>query len=180
YAYGYFLYALVGLIAIFTNKLTLSRLITAGLILVAVALHLSLFFFTEYADIAYLVYLIPVAFALLSGDIKFEANGKSLMTDAPLMAAIILLILAAYALVFIFVEGERSCTWIILLLIPVVGIIKGNGFKNIVAFTPFVALAAFMLIGRFFEGFQFAWLVFLIVPITGILESKDTFKKNDE
>src|SRR5690606_18854514 len=153
YAYGYFLYALVGLIAIFTNKLTLSRLITAGLILVAVALHLSLFFFTEYADIAYLAYLIPVAFALLSGDIKFEANGKSLWKDAPLMAAIILLILAAYALVFIFVEGERSWTWIILLLIPVVGIIKGNGFKNIVAFNPFVALVALMLIGSFFAGF---------------------------
>src|SRR5690606_23471249 len=76
YAYEYFFYALVGLIAIFTNKLTLSRLITAGLILVAVALHLSLFFFSEYADIAYLAYLIPVAFALLSGDIKFEARSE--------------------------------------------------------------------------------------------------------
>src|SRR5690606_9128381 len=36
YAYGYFLYALVGLIAIFTNKLTTSRIVTAILILLAV------------------------------------------------------------------------------------------------------------------------------------------------
>src|SRR5690606_27792023 len=108
YAYGYFLYALVGLIAIFTNKLTTSRIVTAILILLAVSLHLSLFFYTGYSDVAYLAYLIPVAFALLSGDIKFEANGKSLWKDAPIMAAIILAILASYALVFIFVEAERS------------------------------------------------------------------------
>ncbi|MBN3490200.1 hypothetical protein JV173_01605 [Acholeplasma equirhinis] len=181
FAYGYALYALVPLLAIFTHKLTTSRVLTALLIILAVIAHQVLFHLTTYGQNAYLVYLVPVAFGILTNQIKISVNDLDVWKKHPMLAFSILLVIMAYGLVVLFFPESIAWSWVILLLIPMMSIYVTNKFKYLVAYTPFIALAAFILLGNFVPGaWQYAWTFFLLIPVTAILTNNETFKKSDE
>lgn len=69
-------------------------------------------------------------------------------------------------------------TWVVFMLIPLAVLSTQKWvFKSkieSVAFTPFIAVILFFVIGDVFDLYHLSWLVFLIIPITGILFSNDT------
>jgi hypothetical protein len=71
-------------------------------------------------------------------------------------------------------------TWLVFLLIPMMGIFSGFKTMRFVSFltaiSPFVSLIAYILLGNFLGLWGSAWVVFYLVPIFGVLHEKNIFK----
>ncbi|MDD4000581.1 MAG: hypothetical protein PHX62_06790, partial [Bacilli bacterium] len=95
-----------------------------------------------------------------------------------------MLILIAYLLLSLLLK-KWSWTWTMLLVIPMLLIYAEKKFRNIVAYTPFIAAILFFLSGRFLRGaYEWNWLFFLLIPITAILcgdnnKRKDKIEEDD-
>jgi len=62
--------------------------------------------------------------------------------------------------------------WVIVMIIPMVMIylIDDEERFNFVAYTPFIAVMLFFLVGHYFNLYQLSWLFFLMIPIAGVLK----------
>jgi hypothetical protein len=82
----------------------------------------------------------------------------------------LLLIAVAYVLMGYFFSLWHP-GWLIFLLVPVYFMRKEDKNNKIpfVAYSPFIAVALFILIGEFYS-YSMSWLVFFIIPIAGVLE----------
>ena len=116
-------------------------------------------------------FILPVATAILFGDVTFTWN---MPKGAERKKVIILLLTILLSIIVFLVLGIVLNGWVyawqIFLLIPVVSIIAFDKFR-FTSISPFVAIILFFSIGYFFDSFYISWLAFLIIPMAGILEN---------
>lgn len=62
--------------------------------------------------------------------------------------------------------------WVLVMIVPMVMIylIDDEDRFNFVAYTPFIAVMLFFLVGHYFNLYQLSWLFFLMIPIAGVLQ----------
>jgi len=62
--------------------------------------------------------------------------------------------------------------WVLVMIVPMVMIylIDDEDRFNFVAYTPFIAVMLFFLVGHYFNLYQLSWLFFLMIPIVGVLK----------
>lgn len=157
-----------------SNKLR--NLIGVGLILLSAITYLLMLKNNIEFKIAVLVFVVPVIFGFINGDIKVMMGYKTKNHNF-LVYSIITTIVIYLAVSLIF--GKWNMTWLILLLIPMLGIYSTEGFKHKVAFMPFIATIIFILLGNIFDAWQYAWMAYLLIPIVGIIESDKHKSSND-
>jgi hypothetical protein len=58
------------------------------------------------------------------------------------------------------------------MIVPMVLIylIDDEDRSNFVAYTPFIAVMLFFLVGHYFNLYHLSWLFFLMIPIAGVLK----------
>lgn len=170
YKIGWLLFLMIPFLGALTKPITLLKLTLALLILLSVIAYLILVYSTGEYGYSLLVFLVPLIFALFTGDFVIKIVGLSKEKDKYLILAI-LLIVTIY-LVTSLLTSAWGVTWLILMLIPMSAIFYSNRFKNIVAYMPFISLILFILTIRYIpNSSSWAWLFFLMIPMTGILES---------
>lgn len=174
YRYGFTMFALIPVLAIILNYKKPKDVIILIAILLAVAAHLFIYFTTKDLNFAWLPYLFPVLVGILTGHIQIMWDNDLEKPKSKIIMSFSLLVIVAYLLVSFLVGTIWTWSWIILLIIPMMGVYHGTGFKHPVAYMPFICVSAFMLLGTLGGYWNFAWMVFLLVPITAILtESND-------
>lgn len=181
YYYGWAIFALIPVIAILTQPIKLKDIFMISTILLAMAAHITIYFTIENAGYVWMVYLVPTVVGILLGYIQVISGDKVNVKEKIWVILAMLLVVIAYLLVSFLIPNIWTWSWIILLLIPMIGIYDGTKFEHPVAYMPFIAVTIFMLLGSLGNYWQYAWLVFLIIPITAILtESGDKTKEGKE
>ncbi|MBG0762668.1 DUF1700 domain-containing protein [Acholeplasma laidlawii] len=174
YQYGWSIFALIPVIAILTQPIKLKDIFMISTILLAMAAHITIYFTIENAGYVWMVYLVPTVVGILLGYIQVISGDKVNVKEKIWVILAMLLVVITYLLVSFLIPNIWTWSWIILLLIPMIGIYDGTKFEHPVAYMPFIAVTIFMLLGSLGNYWQYAWLVFLIIPITAILtESGD-------
>jgi len=172
YVYGWPLFSLVAIVAIFLKPVTLLRFLLLVSIIFSVALHQYLGHSTGNWNGLWLIYLLPVTIALFTGDIRIDFGGDKKLYQRPYLILTLLGIIALYTVISIFVPNAWTWSWIVLLFIPMTAIYLHQGFKQPVAYMPFISTILFMLLGVFGGFWQFARLVYLLIPIGAILTNE--------
>src|SRR5690554_339208 len=173
----FFLVPIIG--SLFIEKLWLRWSMFGSLLLATLGFYLILNFTNTYYGL--LFFIVPIILAFVGEIIKVSIDNKDKQAQNILIA--VLTIVTIFILVSVVTKGW-SWTWLILLTIPMSAIYLANGFKNITAYSPFVAVILFYVVGVVIpNGFSYSWLFFLIIPISGILfEGKKIieFEKNED
>lgn len=169
YLYGWPIFLLIPLVDSFNIEKTFDRYaMLLSLVLSIIAYYILSILFTNWYYPLF-VFVIPIGFAIMTERLRITVNIGLDKKRNIFVVISTLFVVTAYLLVSFLTKGW-SWSWIILLLIPMLGVYAGNGFNNIVAYSPFVALILFFIVGRFIDGgFQYSWLFFFIIPISGIL-----------
>ena len=173
YAYGWALFAITPVLALVLNPMKLKEVVMLIAILLAVAAQLTIYFTTGEVTYTWYPYILPVALALLFGYIDIVIDAKFNFKEKAWVAISILLVVVAYLTVSLLIPNVWGWSWIILLLIPMIGIYDSMKFKTPVAYTPFIAVITFMVLGTAFDLWHIAWMVFLLIPMTAILTGSD-------
>lgn len=136
-------------------------------IIAAIVAYLYLQIYTEFGQLSYLVFLLPIVVSISSGNISISTN----LGDKPFsMGFFTLLYVIAFLFIGFYFEGW-AYGWQVLLLIPVTAIIISGKFRW-VAVMPFIATIIFFSLGHFFGLFYISWLAFLLIPVSGILSKE--------
>jgi hypothetical protein len=137
---------------------------------VAIAFYLYMAIVHDQALLGLLGFILPIVVNInivkFSIDTNYTKRGFTILF-------FILLYIAAFILVGIFVPNSWVYAWQILLLIPVTAIIISGQFRWI-AVMPFIATVIFFSTGYFFNMFHISWLAFLLIPMVGILSEQKT------
>ncbi len=173
YAYGWAMFAITPVLALILNPMKLKEVVMLCAILLAVAAQLTIYFMTGDVTYTWYPYILPVALALLFGYVDLVIDAKLNFKEKAWVAIAILLVVVAYLTVSLLIPNVWGWSWIILLLIPMIGIYDSSKFKTPVAYTPFIAVITFMILGTIFGLWHIAWLVFLLIPMTAILTGSD-------
>lgn len=175
--YGWAMFAITPILAIILKPFNLLRYILLITIILAVLGHQLIGHLTHEWQYAWMVYLVPMVFAFFIGDIQFGVEFKKYKTH-PILLLCVLLTLTAYLTVSILIPNTWYWSWIILLVIPMLGIYSSMKFKTPVAYMPFISTILFMSLGFFLDLWQYAWLVYLLIPMVAILTNQSN--KTDE
>ena len=115
---------------------------------------------------------IPIM-GLLTGEISIVWN-----SDRKSLRALIISLIATVLMliIYIYIGVAFSIwhpTWLMFLAIPFTALLYAKFMLKdnigIVAFTPFIAVALFILWGEYGNAYAYSWLVFLLIPMTAIL-----------
>lgn len=180
YEYGWAIFAITPILALILNPMKLKEVVMLLAIILAVASHLTIYFMTGDVTYTWYPYILPVALALLFGYVDIVIDAKINFKEKAWVAIGILLVVVAYLSVSLLMENVWGWSWIILLLIPMIGIYDTSKFKSPVAYMPFIAVITFMILGTFFSLWHIAWMVFLLIPMTAILTGSNDDEKDDE
>lgn len=168
YLYGwpiFLLIPLVGTIYIENKKIRIGAIIT---LLFSIIFYYVLSFYFNNWGYPLFLFVIPFGYGVITNQIQIEGIGFK--NNYGLFFAILVLII--YILVSLATKSWHL-TWLILLLIPMIGIYTTTKFKFIVAYMPFISLIIFFLVGFLIEGgFTYSWMAFFLIPITAILENR--------
>lgn len=141
------------------------RYVLASLIMLSIIAYYVLSFSLNDWAWTLLVYIIPIVYAIYKKHIKVEIK---LFND--LVLALILIITLVVYLVVSLLTGGWAYTWLILMLIPMIGIYSETKFKYPVSFMPFISIILFYSFGYFIEGgWTYSWLFFLLIPMSQIM-----------
>ncbi|WP_025725403.1 DUF1700 domain-containing protein [Acholeplasma granularum] len=175
YLYGWAIFAIIPVVGILTRKLTIKDLIMIILILLATASHVFLYFEKKDLNISWLPYLVPFFMGILLGYVQIITGDNINIKDKKWLIVAILSIVTIYLIVSFLVPNVWKISWLILLLIPIIAIYDEIKFKHPVAYTPFIAVTIFMLLGTYLHIWEYAWLAFLLIPMTAVItETKQT------
>jgi uncharacterized membrane protein len=124
------------------------------------------------------LFLILAVFGPASGVIKIKMDielGRWRESPLKIIVVAISLIIIAYAYAYLgfFYDGWHPW-WVLFLLLPMVILFISNDRdrQSLVAYSPFVSIIAFILVGHYFNAYQLSWLFILAIPILGVLEDK--------
>ena len=181
YYYGWAMYALIPLVALIVHYKDFKDLLMILSIILAVGAHIILYFTLGQLQYAWLPYLLPIVLGVLLGRLKFMMFDGLEQKQNKIGVALALSIVVTYLTVSFLVQDIWQWSWIILMLIPMIGIYLGMKFKHPVAYMPFISVIVFILLGVFGGYWEFAWIVFLSIPMVAILtESGDKSTKDKE
>jgi len=178
YEYGWAMFAITPILALVLNPMKLKEVVMLLSIILAVGAQLTIYYMTGDVTYTWYPYILPVALALLFGYIDIVIDAKFNFKEKGWVAIAILLVVVAYLTVSLLIPNVWAWSWIILLLIPMIGVYDSTKFKSPVAYTPFIAVMTFMILGLVFSLWHIAWMVFLLIPMTAILTESD--KKNEK
>ncbi len=177
YLYGWALYAVVPLVSLLTKPITFKKGMLASLIVLAVIAHQLLVHLSGEWQYAWLVYTVPLLYAVATNQIKIYLFDKETWLKRPYLATSILAVIIIYLAVSLMIPDAWLWSWMILLFIPMIGIYATQKFKHFVAYTPFLSTIIFFSIGHFGGKWDFSWIVFLMIPIAGILSNGGKYRK---
>ncbi|MGE4320917.1 MAG: DUF1700 domain-containing protein [Acholeplasmataceae bacterium] len=60
-------------------------------------------------------------------------------------------------------------TWLIFLIIPILGVLSGGGRDKIIGLMPFISLITVILVGTYLGYYEYAWLAFLSIPMVALI-----------
>lgn len=180
YYYGWAMYAIIPLTALIVHYKDVKDLILIIGIILAVIAHLTLYFTIGLLQYAWLPYLLPAVLGVLFGRINIITFDELDQKQHKIGVALALVVVIMYLVVSFLVKDIWQWSWIILMLIPMIGIYLGTKFKHPVAYMPFISVIVFMLLGVFGGYWEFAWIVFLSIPMVAILTESDDKSKVDK
>lgn len=126
--------------------------------------------YTDAWNYALLAFIPIIIYAIINRNIVIYRNDFS--EKIPMGYQITIAITIITYIVLSLLTQAWVITWLILLVIPVYAIQRETkNQERIIALSPFVAVALFMLIGYYGNVWEWAWLVFLIIPMTAIIKS---------
>jgi uncharacterized membrane protein len=178
YEYGWAMFAITPILALILNPMKVKEVVMLLAILLAVAGQLTIYFMTGDVTYTWYPYILPIALALLFGYIDIVNVAKLNFKEKAWVAIAILLVVVAYLTVSLLIPNVWGWSWIILLLIPMIGVYDSSKFKSPVAYMPFISVITFMILGTFFNLWYIAWMVFLLIPMTAILTGSEDKPKN--
>ena len=122
------------------------------------------------------IVLTPLAvLGLLSGaiQIRFDMKAKYLeeyRSRLVLLVGAVVLLLSVYLAIGFFTSAWHPW-WVLVMVVPMLLIYLTDDEDqfNAVAYTPFIAVMLFFLVGHYFNVYQLSWLFFLLIPIAGVL-----------
>jgi uncharacterized membrane protein len=122
------------------------------------------------------IVLTPLALlGLLSGaiQIRFDMKAKYLeeyRSRLVLLIGAVVLLLIGYLAIGFFTSAWHPW-WVLVMVVPMllIYITDDEDQFNVVAYTPFIAVMLFFLVGHYFNVYQLSWLFFLLIPIAGVL-----------
>ncbi len=124
----------------------------------------------------YTIFLVLAVLGLASGVIKIKleietGRWQDMLRNIVVIVGAIILIAGLYAYLGLIYDGWHPW-WVLFLLLPMIIILvsKDEDRFSLVAYSPFVATIAFILVGHYYNAYQLSWLFFLIIPILGVLE----------
>ena len=124
----------------------------------------------------YTIFLVLAVLGLASGVIKIKleietGRWQDILRNIVVIVGAIILIAGLYAYLGLIYDGWHPW-WVLFLLLPMIIILvsKDEDRLSLVAYSPFVATIAFILVGHYYNAYQLSWLFFLIIPILGVLE----------
>jgi len=155
-------------------KLSLySQIISCSLLILAIILYVLLYKNSPYWV---LVFLMPIISMLYFGYLTFFNNKVS--NKGSIISVATLCIIAIY-FILSFVTKAWNVTWLIILLIPIVGIVFSSRSKDIVLYVPLLAPIVFFILGFFFNLWHPGWLVFILVPLAFTFDKWNKYRKNE-
>ncbi len=170
YLYGWCVYAFVLLAAAFTDPITWKKLFWAVLTIGAVVAHLLIGFNTGLWQYAWIVYAVPVLFGIFVHELEIRISIFNNWRKNPYLTFIGLSVILIYLVVSI-AFNAWYWSWMIILVIPMLGVYSTQKFHYPVAYAPFVATILFYSTGFFLGWWQYSWMFFLMIPILGVLSS---------
>lgn len=137
----------------------------------------------NYSEYNWVVFLVVVIYGLVTGhidgvikiDLGNLGDNEEAKRDERLLKASVLVIGVAYIILGVSFNLWHP-GWLLFLIIPVVAMIFVNKHHSseipFVAFTPFISVALFILLGDYI-GYEYSWLFFMMIPIAGIFTTED-------
>ncbi len=168
---GWLVFMIIPMLGILHKKNILQMFLLEVSFLIAIGFYLYMGYAQNNWTIGGLGFILPVALAILFGDLVFEfsfPSGKDKEKVIILLTTIALSIGVFLALGFLL--NGWVYAWQVFLLIPVASILLFDKFR-FTSISPFVAVVLFFSIGYFFDAFQLSWLAFLIIPMAGVIEN---------
>lgn len=178
--YGWGLYIFVLVFASIRKPFKIMDLLVILTSISALIIHWWIGLATGNFEYLWLVYIVPLLFALYSGVIKIDITFFNIKKHPILFLISILMILLFIGLGFLLPNNGFSYSWVTLLVIPMCAIYSKVKFKYLVAYTPFLSVIIFMTLGYFFGLWNIAWIIFLSIPIMGILTPKENYEKEEK
>ncbi len=173
YLYAWPIFLLIPLFGVIFIEDKLDRIILISTLLLSIAGYYIIGFTLNEWVWSLLLYLVPISYAIYKKHIKIEIE----LFNNVILGISIVVILALYLIISL-LTGGWAYTWVLLMLIPMIGIYSETKFKYIVSYMPFISVILFYVFGYFIKGgFAYSWLFFLLIPMSGILFPKK--KKND-
>lgn len=176
YADAWLVFFVIPILGLVNDKTLIGRISLVAFITIPL-----LYFFLQVINptvLNLLVFLILAVLGIASGLVRVsldlrlgkwkELRNKILIVLVPLIGIAYL-----YAYLGFFFDGWHPW-WILFLIIPMILLYISNDDNRLrlVAYSPFVATMAFVLVGHYFDAYQISWLFYLIIPVMGVLEGK--------
>jgi uncharacterized membrane protein len=153
----------------FIDRLSLVAFIVLPLVYLAIQ-------FNDPISYGWVVLTPLIVLALLSGAIQIRVDFLSKGREdfgrrLGFLIATATSILVVY-LVIGLLTGAWHPWWVLVMIIPMVLIylLDEEDRLNVVAYTPFIAVMLFFLVGHYFALYHLSWLFFLMIPIAGVLK----------
>jgi uncharacterized membrane protein len=176
YVDAWLVFFIIPILGLVNDKTVIGRISLVAFIVVPL-----LYFYLQITNPSvynFTVFLVLAVLGIASGVVKIKLDielgrwrdslGKILIVVGSLIA-----IATLYAYLGFTFDGWHPW-WVLFLLLPMIilFISKDDDRLTLVAYSPFVATIAFILVGHYFDAYQLSWLFFLAIPILGVLEDQ--------
>jgi uncharacterized membrane protein len=172
YHLAWLLLLTVAVLGIFQENQMKHRVLLLISLIISVGLYLILGYYVTDWIVASLAFLLFVVAGIFTGFVGIEVEGINQNLSDFLI--VLFAILSFLAVGYFF--DLWAVSWLCLLLIPVLMIIKyreKNDEHLLTSLSPFLSITIFILLGYFYQLWHIAWLAFLLIPIMAIIEDND-------
>lgn len=157
----------VAFLGIFHEKRVLHKLLLVLSLVISILLYLTIDIYYGNWTLALFAFTIFIVTGLLTGHIHIEVDGFNNKSDILIVFIPIILFLGVG-----YIFSIWAISWLFLLLIPVVMIIKYRENNRILTpLSPFIAVTTLVLLGYFCDLWHISWTALLIIPIVAIIEN---------
>ena len=176
YMDAWLVFFIIPVLGLANDKTIIGRISFVAFIVVpAIYFYLQL---TNPSVYNYTVFLVLAVLGLASGVIKIKleiemGRWQDSLRKIIIVVGSLIVIAGLYAYLGLIYNGWHPW-WVLFLLLPMIIIFasKDEDRLSLVAYSPFVATIAFILVGHYYNAYQLSWLFFLIIPILGVIEDK--------